>query len=115
MHEMSLAQNLISQLQALAVEHNMAKVLHIKVEIGLFSGVVVDSFEFGFSILAAEYELTKDTVLEIVQPLASFICLACGALHKGQARKPSFCPTCQANSLSPKGGNDLILLQVEME
>lgn len=115
MHEMSLAQNLIVQLHTLAEEHGMAKVLHIKVEIGLFSGVVVDSFEFGFSILAAESKLTKKTILEISQPLSSFVCLDCETMHENLTKKPSFCPTCKGSALSPKGGNDLILLQVEME
>lgn len=71
----------MQQLEDLAQKHGVKKICTVRVEIGTRSGIVVDSFSFGFEVLAGENELTRETVLEINEP----------------------------------DGNDLVLLQVEME
>ncbi len=81
MHEFSLAQGLMQQLSELANRHEALKIFTVKVAIGTRSGIVVDSFCFGFEILSAENTLTKEAVLEVSEPK----------------------------------GDDLMLLQVEME
>ncbi len=50
MHEISLVQNLLQQLDALVLENKKNRVTKVLMEIGLLSGVVVDSFQFGFDI-----------------------------------------------------------------
>ncbi len=81
MHEFSLAQGLTRQLVDLASLHAVQKICTVRVAIGTRSGIVVDSFSFGFEVLAKETTLIRDAVLEISEP----------------------------------DGDDLILLQVEME
>ena len=68
MHELSLAQGLLSQLHDLAARHQARRIIRIRVEIGPLSGIVVDSFKFGFSCLSAESPLTKDARLDITIP-----------------------------------------------
>ncbi len=114
MHEMSLVQGLLGQLQQLAAEHNKSKVLTVSMEIGPFSGVVIDSFEFGFGILAKEISLTKDARLIIESPPASYRCCGCGKQIEEEQR-PESCPHCSETLFSPEGSDDLILLRVEME
>ena len=81
MHEFSLAQGLTRQLVELADEHGAEKICTVRVAIGTRSGIVVDSFCFGFEVLAKEHPLIREALLEISEP----------------------------------EGDDLILLQVEME
>lgn len=81
MHEFSLAQGLTRQLVELAGRHEAEKICTVRVAIGTRSGIVVDSFCFGFEVLAKENTLIREAVLEISEP----------------------------------EGDDLILLQVEME
>jgi hydrogenase nickel incorporation protein HypA/HybF len=114
MHEMSLVQGLLGQLQSLATEHNKSKVISVTMEIGPFSGVVIDSFQFGFDILAQEEALTKDAELKIISPAASYRCCGCGKQAKEEER-PESCPHCSETLFSPEGSDDLVLLQVEME
>ncbi len=83
-------------------------------EIGPFSGVVIDSFQFGFDILAKEEPLTKDAELKIISPAANYRCCGCGKQIKAEQR-PDSCPHCSETLFSPEGSDDLILLQVEME
>lgn len=63
MHEFSLAQGLHDQLMDLAREHQVEKVLKAEICIGENAGIVVESFIFGFNVLASQNDITKDTEL----------------------------------------------------
>lgn len=115
MHELSLAQGLLSQLHELAAQNKANRIITVKVEIGPLAGIVVDSFQFGFSALAAESPLTRAATLEISTPAAVYKCLSCGYLIKSDNGPAAVCPTCQGEALLPEGGGDIILLQVEMD
>ena len=65
MHELSLAQGLLEQLAQLADQHKAAAVLIVRVSIGTCSGIVVDSFVFGFDAIKTEVACLADAVLEI--------------------------------------------------
>lgn len=67
MHEFSLAQGLHDQLLDLAREHRVAKVLQAEVLVGGESGIVVESFVFGFNVLAEQSEVTKGMAL-VIEP-----------------------------------------------
>ena len=128
MHELSLAQSLIAQILALAAEHGARKVSRVVVTLGPFSGVVRDSFEFGFSILKKEQEPVCDAHLELETPDPKYRCLGCEKVavipfprqndclelaHCGLTTKK--CPWCGSSRLSPEGGTELILNRLEME
>ena len=127
MHELSLAQGLIDQLQTLAAEHKTKRILRLTVTIGPFSGIVADCFTFGFDALKLDIPLTKEAILEIEVPHPSYRCLDCeqtviqeedyesdfGLPYGGFTNKS--CTACGSHRLSPEGGDELILKQVEME
>ncbi len=115
MHEISLVQGLLKQLESLAHKHNTTSISKVRLEVGPFSGIVIDSFEFGFDILAKESELTKKAELEIITPPMQYKCIKCEYLVSSASTMPEICPACQNTLLVPEGGDDLILLQVEME
>ena len=110
---MSLVQGLLTQLQQLAQEHRKSKVITVSMEIGPFAGVVVDSFQFGFEILAKENALTENTALKIRCPPARYRCFGCGKQIEEQ--RPDCCPVCFETLFSSEGSDDVLLLQVEME
>ncbi|MDD2463543.1 MAG: hydrogenase maturation nickel metallochaperone HypA [Desulfobulbus sp.] len=128
MHELSLAQSLLDQLLSLAREHQAERIHRVSVTIGPFSGIVRDSFEFGFNILKESLPQTKDAVLAVETPDPIYVCLDCNKVsvipfaQPGESSEmilggayPKKCPWCCLNRLSPKGGTELILNQVEME
>lgn len=65
MHEFSLAQGLHNQLLALVSEHQVVTILKAEVCIGDNAGIVVESFVFGFNVLAEQSEMTKGMNLVI--------------------------------------------------
>lgn len=128
MHELSLAQSLLDQLVDLAKEHQAVRINRVSVILGPFSGVVRDSFEFGFNTLKQSMDLTRGAELELETPDPVYLCLDCGKVSVIPFSLPSDrlelsmtspfpkkCPWCCLNRLSPKGGAELILNQVEME
>ncbi len=114
MHEMSLVQALLTQLTTLAAEHKKKRVITVTLDIGPLSGVVIDSFQFGFDILSAEDSLTKGAKLIIINSPATYQCIQCGYRQLLPVR-PDHCPECDETLLIPEGGDAIILNQVEME
>jgi hydrogenase nickel insertion protein HypA len=115
MHEISLVQNLIEQLRQLAADNGTAKVLTVTMEIGPLSGVVIDSFQFGFDTLTAGDKLLGGARLVIRTPDAVCRCSDCGHVMVTNGIRPEQCPLCGDRLLIPEGGDDIILRQVEME
>lgn len=114
MHEFSLAQGLMGQLLALADQHNASKICNVHVSVGSLSGIVADSFAFGFEILTRENPLTKDATLQITETYPQYRCLDCNEIMPFTEPVVS-CPNCASQRLSRQGGDDLILTHVEME
>lgn len=115
MHEFSLAQGLFKQLLQLADTHQAHKIIRVQVEVGRLSGIVVDSFSFGFEILAQENKLTRTAVLAITETEPDYHCLDCGTVYTPDKADSIQCPQCSSASYTMSGGDDLILTQVEME
>jgi len=66
-HELSLVQGLFSQLSQLAERHGAERIVTVRVNIGRCSGIVIDSFVFGFDALKPEAPFTSHAVLEITE------------------------------------------------
>lgn len=115
MHEISLVQNLFQQLKDLAKENRAEKINSVTMEIGPMSGVVIDSFQFGFDILSAEDDLFRGAELLIEASPVHYTCTDCGHIETTAGPRPGGCPKCDELLLIPDGGEDLLLLQVEME
>jgi hydrogenase nickel incorporation protein HypA/HybF len=66
MHEFSLAQGLHTQLLDLVRGHRADKILKAEVAVGDTAGIVLESFVFGFNVLADQDVATKGMDLVIV-------------------------------------------------
>lgn len=115
MHEISLVQGLIQQLHSIARENRTTKVLKITMAVGPLSGIVIESFQFGFDILSKQDELVRRAELVIVIPEVTYRCSSCGNEQITNGDRPEECPVCNERLLVAEGGQDLILQQVEME
>ncbi|MFN2354060.1 MAG: hydrogenase maturation nickel metallochaperone HypA [Desulfopila sp.] len=115
MHEISLVQGLFLQLTELAEKNNMTRVITITLEIGPLSGVVEDSFRFGFDILSKEDDLVRDAELILNTTAVTYRCSHCGATQQSSGARPENCEMCGEVLLLAEGGDELILQKVEME
>lgn len=115
MHEISLVQGLLHQLKELAKEHKSSKIISVTMEIGPLSGVVIDSFRFGFDILSVDDDLVRGAKLIVEIPPVTYTCTECGHKETTIGKKPDECLKCRELFLIQEGGEELMLRQVEME
>ena len=128
MHEVSLVQGLMEQVRDIVEENGSSRVTRILVRIGPFAGVVIESFVFAFDALKTGDRLFSRGRLEIDSPEPEFVCRSCarrfegmnvGSGVQGHGFYSGFswgtCPSCGKDSLYPAGGDEILLMQVEME
>ena len=112
MHELSLCDDLLSQVVAIAAEHNAESVESITVQIGALSGVEALLLESAFELikvgtLADEAELILQTAPVIV------LCSQCGTQSEVAANH-LLCSACQSHETTLISGNELILASVAL-
>src|SRR5947209_16698260 len=114
MHELSIAQSIVEVVEARAAEYNAARVKGVRLKIGEASGVVTDSLTFCFEMLASlEPTLAGAQLLIDIVP------------HRAQCRHcnkefaivnfVAQCPTCQEWSSEVVSGNELQIVEMEIE
>jgi len=114
MHELSIAEALIEQVQR-EVHRNghSGQVQRLELSIGRLSGVSCDSLRFAFELLAPG-TLVEKAAVTILQPKAVCKCDNCRVTTEideivGQ------CPKCGSMDIIIDGGRDLILQTIDIE
>jgi hydrogenase nickel incorporation protein HypA/HybF len=112
MHELSLCQDLIGQVTALARKHRARSVACVRVQIGQLAGVEPLLLESAFSIARA------GTVAELAEMITEVVAprVACNACGTESEVKPSslLCKACGGNDTRLVRGDELILARVEL-
>ena len=112
MHELSLCQDILDQLQELALQHGAVSVSRVEVEVGVLSGVEPQLLEQAF-LSARMGTIAEHAVLvtEVVSPRVS--CLSCGAETAASASDLT-CRACGGTETRLIRGGELILARVQM-
>lgn len=113
MHELSIAQALIEQLEAIAADNGVSRVKGVKLDVGLLSGVDHDALQMAFPF-AAEGTVAEGAALEITDIEPKAVCGACG-----KESVPEFpfmiCGHCGAQDLTVLAGRELVIKSAELE
>jgi hydrogenase nickel incorporation protein HypA/HybF len=113
MHEWSLVNALLRQVEDLAAEHPGSQVVSIRVRIGEFSGVEPDLLGSAFEQLILDSPL-RGATLDLERVPLEALCEQCGS----QFRIEQFdfkCDNCGSVKLSIRGGEELLLQSVTLE
>ncbi len=114
MHEMSIVQALIEQVEAEVEKSGQSgRVVGLDLVIGRLSGVNADSIRFAYEVLAPGTVLEGAT-LRISEPTAYSDCRACGA-RQAIDELTMYCPRCGSGDIVIDGGRDLLLQSIELE
>ncbi len=110
MHELSLCQGLLRQVEAIAAEHDQSRVRRITLRIGPLAGVEPQLLQQAFEIArngssAAEAQLQIDSA-----PLCIH-CPGCHADHPAELPRLS-CPHCGSEQTTLISGDELLLVSV---
>ncbi len=114
MHELSIVQALLEQVQAEVEKSGQrGRVVSLQLVIGRLSGVHADSIRFGFELLSP-HSIADGARLCIEQPKARSRCRACGAETEID-EIVICCPACGDPDITICGGQELLLQSIELE
>lgn len=110
MHEFALAQNIVETIEE-KVSADLAKIVGIDLEVGAFSGVVVESLCFGLEAIFSERDVSGVKVN--ISRVPTVARCECGYEYE---LKDIFetCPGCQGFARQLISGMDVILKSVEL-
>ena len=112
MHELSIAQALVEQIETAAREAGDGGVASARVIVGGLSGVDAEALRFAFPI-ATDGTSIAATELIIEEEPAIIACKECGARTTPDFHLP-VCSACDSLDVTIEGGQSLMLASIEM-
>lgn len=113
MHEYSIVSALIEQCEQLAAENKANRITRVSIKVGVMSGVEPALLETAFATFK-EDGICKGATLDMqIQPLV-IRCLECQQESELKERS-IICPQCNSNHTKVIDGEDMMLMQLEME
>lgn len=112
MHELSIAQNIVDILNEQLKPQERRRISSVSVRIGELSGVVPESLEFSFQVIAAESEFPS-AVLQMELVPVSAKCNQCGKTSS-LSYGVFFCPECGSGDVAILTGQELQVVAVDV-
>jgi len=113
MHEFSLIQSLLSQLEIIAEQNKLQQITKVTLQIGDFRQCVPEILEFAFTTLA-EGTKAAGAKLVIEHLPIEMECLSCGEKFIVE-KHVYFCPQCKQTRLNLLSGKEFVLQSVTGE
>ncbi|MDT8407243.1 MAG: hydrogenase maturation nickel metallochaperone HypA [Methylococcales bacterium] len=112
MHELSLCQDLLEQVDALVKQHQAQTVKRIELHVGVLSGVEATLLSTAFAELCPG-SVAASAQLEMLCLPAQVFCAAC-QLRNTVPANDLRCPVCRREDTRLVQGDELLLAQVEL-
>jgi hydrogenase nickel incorporation protein HypA/HybF len=112
MHELSVCQSLLDQVQEIARDHGATRVERILLQIGPLSGVEAALLRNAYP-LAAAGTLAEDAILDIEPAAVRVHCTQCGADSDATPNR-LLCAACGSHQTRLVSGDELLLARVEL-
>ena len=113
MHEYSIVQALINQCEDIVKENEATEVEKLTVKIGVLSGVEPDLLQTAFDTFKEKTMCESCEYIQNIQPIV----IRCHKCNKESTlnKNEYCCPSCQSIELDVIDGEDLMLMQLELE
>ena len=112
MHEMSLCEGVMQVIESQAAIDNYQQVNAVWLEIGLLSGVEIESLKFCFDVVCRN-SIAENATLEIVELPGQAWCMQC-ANNLTVTSRHSACPDCGSYQLQVTGGDEMRIKELEV-
>lgn len=113
MHEYSIVQALMEQVETLAQENESSEVTKVVVKIGVMSGVEVHLLEIAFNTFKEKTVCDGAEFIINIQPL-TVLCQECHVQSECEQMQYC-CPKCSSLNVQVVDGEDMFLMSVEMQ
>ncbi|MFH1350077.1 MAG: hydrogenase maturation nickel metallochaperone HypA [Pseudomonadota bacterium] len=113
MHEMSIAQSLIDIIREEMVKHDAKAIRSVRLSIGQMTAIVPDSLSFCFEVITAGTELEGAKLIMEIVPLRGY-CHSCDS--EFEIKDYAFaCPSCGSTEIKTIAGQDLSIVEMEVD
>ena len=112
MHEMSLCEGIRRIIEDQAEAQCFKTVRRVRLEIGRFAGVEPDALRFGFDV-AMRGSVAENARLEIIELPGRAFCFDCAETVE-IANRLAPCPGCGGARLTPAGGDEMRIRDLEV-
>lgn len=113
MHEYSVVQALLDQIEDLAKENKASKVTKVVTKIGVMSGIEIDLLETAFNTFK-EKTICEEAEFVIQRQAIVIRCRACGE-ENSLEKTHYFCPKCESTNVKVLDGEDMYLMSLTMQ
>lgn len=113
MHEVSIAEALLSSAERECRGQGYSSIQHITVRIGKASGVMPEALLFAFEAMKQE-TIAHEAVLTIVDVPVSGHCADCGGDFVTDEAFVLSCPLCKGGSFRVRSGRELEIAEMEV-
>lgn len=113
MHEMALAQSIVELVQEHALRDDFTRVRTVRLAIGALSHVAPHALEFGFEAVARG-TVAEGAKLAIDRPPGTGYCIDC-CKNVAIAAHGDPCPSCGGSDWMVVGGDDMRVVDLEVE
>ena len=113
MHELSIAESLLSIVQEEITRHCLKNVISVKIKVGKFTAIQPDALSFCFELITEDTSL-KGVALDIEILAIKGYCEECKECF--ELKEPiMICPKCQCWNVRIEGGRELYIAEIEVE
>lgn len=112
MHELSLCDDLLGQVVAIAAQHYARSVESITVQIGALSGVEPALLDSAFTMIRVGTVAEQALLIMQTSPV-TVLCRKCGTQSEAAANR-LLCNACQSHETTLLSGDELILASVAL-
>ena len=113
MHEMSIAQNVIEIVKEEMLKHDATTLRSVRLNIGRMSAILPDALSFCFEVITAGTELEGAGLIMDIIPLKGY-CPSCG--KEFEIEDYAFnCTTCGSSEIDTISGQDLAIVEIEVD
>ncbi|MGG7567712.1 hydrogenase maturation nickel metallochaperone HypA [Rhodovulum sp. DZ06] len=112
MHEMSICEGILMTLEDQAKQHDFKTIRRVRLEIGRFAGVDPKALHFAWEVVMRGSP-AEGSALEIIDLPGQAACFDCGEAVEIEERFAP-CPLCGGGRLSPMGGDEMRIKDLEV-
>jgi hydrogenase nickel incorporation protein HypA/HybF len=112
MHELAIARGILEIVSESVKPEQAADIRTVRVRVGKLAGVVADSLEFCFGVIAAESPMPAARLIIEAVP-AVLRCKSCSQSFTAESFA-FLCPSCGSSNLSMVSGTELQVAEIEL-
>ena len=113
MHEASIAIGLIETVSGLCQEEGYNSIESVRIKVGKSAGILPDALLFAFDAVKAD-TIAKQAELIIEHVALGGICSDCGLHFESEERYIYACPACKSSAIKITSGDELQIIDMEV-